>query len=78
MSRIPVCVEVVGVDRLLEATIEAIESTDPNWFFIGVQWHPEAETAAALDLQLFDCFIQASLRHSQPAGEKLKLHKVAA
>lgn len=64
--------------RCLDETIEAIESTDPNWFFLGVQWHPEAETAAALDLQLFDCFIQAALRHSQPAAEKPKLHKAAA
>lgn len=64
--------------RCLDETIEAIESTDPNWFFLGVQWHPEAETAAALDLQLFDCFIQAALRHGQPAAEKPKLHKAAA
>jgi len=46
-------------------TIEAIESTDPNWFCIGVQWHPEAETASALDLQLFDCFLQAATRGSR-------------
>jgi putative glutamine amidotransferase len=66
------CVKTLGKGlrvgaRCPDETIEAIESTDPDWFCIGVQWHPEAQTAAALDLQLFDCFIQASLRHSQPA-----------
>ncbi len=30
-----------------DGVIEAIESTDPNWFCVGVQWHPEAETASA-------------------------------
>jgi putative glutamine amidotransferase len=49
-----------------DGIIEAVESVDPNWFCIGVQWHPESETASALDLQLFECFIQACLRHAQP------------
>lgn len=46
--------------------IEAIEAADPHWFCLGVQWHPEAETAAALDLQLFDCFVQSAMRVSRP------------
>jgi putative glutamine amidotransferase len=49
-----------------DGIIEAIESVDPNWFCIGVQWHPESDTASALDMQLFECFIQACLRQSQP------------
>ncbi len=49
-----------------DGVIEAIESTDPNWFCIGVQWHPESDTATALDAQLFECFIQACLRQAQP------------
>jgi putative glutamine amidotransferase len=49
-----------------DGVIEAIEATDPNWFCVGVQWHPESETASALDLQLFECFVQACLRQSQP------------
>ena len=48
-----------------DGVIESIESTDPNWFCIGVQWHPESETASALDLQLFELFIQACLRQAQ-------------
>jgi putative glutamine amidotransferase len=53
-----------------DGVIEAIESTDPEWFCIGVQWHPEADTATALDLQLFECFVQACLR--EPAMGQAK------
>jgi putative glutamine amidotransferase len=49
-----------------DGVIEAVESTDPLWFCVGVQWHPESETASALDLQLFECFVQACLRQAQP------------
>jgi putative glutamine amidotransferase len=45
-----------------DGIIEAIEAVDANWFCIGIQWHPESETASALDMQLFECFIQACLR----------------
>jgi putative glutamine amidotransferase len=48
-----------------DGVIEAIETTDPNWCCIGVQWHPESETASALDTQLFECFLQACLRQGQ-------------
>jgi putative glutamine amidotransferase len=47
-----------------DGVIEAIESTRPDWFCVGVQWHPESETASALDLQLFECFAQACLRQA--------------
>jgi putative glutamine amidotransferase len=47
-----------------DGVIEAIEAVDPNWFCMGVQWHPEADTASALDMQLFECFLQASIRQS--------------
>jgi putative glutamine amidotransferase len=49
-----------------DGVIEAIEAVEPDWFCIGVQWHPEADTASALDQQLFECFVQASVRQSQP------------
>ena len=42
-----------------DGVIEAIEMTDPGWFCVGVQWHPESETASALDMQLLECFLQA-------------------
>jgi putative glutamine amidotransferase len=43
-----------------DGVIEAIESTDPNWFCLGVQWHPECDTAAKLDMQLFENFVTAA------------------
>jgi putative glutamine amidotransferase len=47
-----------------DGVIEAIESDDPDWFCLGIQWHPEADTASALDMQLFECFVQATTRES--------------
>lgn len=49
-----------------DGVTEAIEAIDPNWFCIGVQWQPECETASALDMQLFECFVQACARQGQP------------
>jgi putative glutamine amidotransferase len=49
-----------------DGVIEAVEAVDPNWFCVGIQWHPESESASALDMQLFECFIQACLRQAQP------------
>lgn len=49
-----------------DQVIEAIEATDADWFCVGVQWHPEAESATALDMQLFECLVQACLRE-EPA-----------
>jgi putative glutamine amidotransferase len=51
--------------RAPDGVIEAIETTDPTWFCIGVQWHPESETASALDMQLFESFIQACIKQAQ-------------
>ena len=33
-----------------DGVIEAYESVDDDWFCVGVQWHPESDTAAALDI----------------------------
>ncbi len=45
-----------------DGVIEAVENIDPTWFFIGVQWHPESDTATALDVQLFQAFLEACQR----------------
>jgi putative glutamine amidotransferase len=50
-----------------DGVIEAIETTDDTWFCLGVQWHPEAETASALDRQLFDNLVGAAIRFAEPA-----------
>src|SRR5262249_55475752 len=49
-----------------DGVIEAIETTDPNWFCIGVQGHPESENASALGMPPLQCFIQACLRQVEP------------
>jgi putative glutamine amidotransferase len=43
--------------RCPDGVVEAIESTMPDWFAIGTQFHPEADSASALDLRIFEEFI---------------------
>jgi len=43
--------------RSPDGVIEAIESEIEGWFAIGTQFHPEAETASALDAKIFEEFI---------------------
>lgn len=45
-----------------DGIIEAYESIEPGWYCTGVQWHPHSETASALDMQLFENFIQATAK----------------
>jgi putative glutamine amidotransferase len=53
--------------RAPDGVIEAIETTDESWFCVGVQWHPECDTASALDRQIFDCLVQAAAKYTEPA-----------
>lgn len=57
-----------------DGLIEAIESTDQGWFLVGVQWHPESDSASALDRQLFDGFVSACIGAEAPT---LRLVKAA-
>jgi putative glutamine amidotransferase len=43
--------------RCPDGVIEAIESTQPDWFAFGTQFHPESDSASALDLRVFEEFI---------------------
>ncbi len=43
--------------RCPDGVVEAIESTMPDWFAFGTQFHPEASTASALDMRIFEEFI---------------------
>jgi putative glutamine amidotransferase len=43
--------------RCPDGIVEAIESRNPDWFAIGTQFHPEADTASALDLRVFEEFV---------------------
>jgi putative glutamine amidotransferase len=46
-----------------DGVIEAYESAVENWFVLGVQFHPESHTASALDLQVFESFIEGCVQH---------------
>jgi putative glutamine amidotransferase len=43
--------------RCPDGVIEAIESTRDDWFALGTQFHPQSESASALDLRIFEEFI---------------------
>ena len=47
----------VTTARCPDGVIEAIESTMPDWFAFGTQFHPEADTASALDMRIFEEFL---------------------
>jgi putative glutamine amidotransferase len=38
--------------------IEGIESRDDDWFVVGCQFHPESPAASALDIRIFEEFIE--------------------
>jgi putative glutamine amidotransferase len=44
--------------RCPDGVIEAIESEMEDWFALGTQFHPEAESASALDIRIFGEFIE--------------------
>lgn len=46
--------------RCPDGVIEAIESVMDDWPAFGVQFHPEAEAATAIDGGLFECFIETA------------------
>ena len=43
--------------RAPDGVIEAIESAVEGWVAIGTQFHPEAESASALDVKIFEEFV---------------------
>lgn len=53
--------------RTNDGVVEAYESILDDWFVMGVQWHPENDTASRLDMQIFEVFVQAcdDLRRGQ-------------
>ncbi len=52
--------------KTLDGVVEAFESIDEDWFCLGIQWHPENDTASALDIQVFEAFLQACARRAEP------------
>ncbi len=44
--------------RCPDGVVEAIESEMGDWFALGTQFHPEADTASALDVRIFEEFVE--------------------
>jgi putative glutamine amidotransferase len=43
--------------RCPDGVVEAIESARDDWFAFGTQFHPESDSASALDLRIFEEFV---------------------
>jgi putative glutamine amidotransferase len=57
--------------RCPDGVIEAIESTMDDWLAFGTQFHPEGDSASALDLRIFEEFVAGI------TGEVLEVRMVA-
>jgi putative glutamine amidotransferase len=44
--------------RCPDGVVEAIESEMDDWFAVGTQFHPEADSASALDIRIFGEFVE--------------------
>jgi len=49
--------------RCADGVVEAVESNCPDWFVVGTQFHPENEASSALDMRIFEEFLD-SIRES--------------
>ena len=59
LARVPSAFRIVA--KSPDGVIEGVESTEPGWWMLGVQWHPEelTETAEPWDRSLFAAFANA-------------------
>ncbi len=57
----------------LDGVPEAIESTDPDWFAVGVQWQPASASASGLDIQVFRGLVDATQIKTLPMRRPQKL-----
>jgi putative glutamine amidotransferase len=53
--------------RCPDGVVEAIESVRDDWFALGTQFHPEADSASALDVRIFEEFISGITGVEAPA-----------
>jgi putative glutamine amidotransferase len=53
--------------RCPDGVIEAIESERPDWIAIGTQFHPENDAASALDVRVFEEFLDLIREPVAPA-----------
>jgi putative glutamine amidotransferase len=57
--------------RCPDGVVEAIESTSEDWFALGAQFHPQGDSASALDLRIFEEFVAGI------TGEVIEMRMVA-
>jgi gamma-glutamyl-gamma-aminobutyrate hydrolase PuuD len=72
------CYHHQGLDRIAaglrpvatadDGTVEAVESTGPDWF-VGVQWHPEEDAG---DLRLFRAHVDAARAYARGDGRSIQ------
>jgi putative glutamine amidotransferase len=58
--------------RCPDGVVEAIEYQAPGWFAFGTQFHPESDSATALDLRIFEEFI-AGITGEAVLSEEMRL-----
>jgi putative glutamine amidotransferase len=61
----------------MDGVIEAYESIDDHWWCLGVQFHPESESASALDMQVFEAFIDGCKEQYAPEILKFERRRAA-
>jgi putative glutamine amidotransferase len=54
--------------RCPDGVIEVIESLDDDWLAIGTQFHPESQSATALDIGIFREFVRGVVAQKQKQG----------
>lgn len=59
----------IATARCPDGVIEAIESEIPDWFAFGTQFHPEADSASALDGRIFEEFVDGIYDCQRAQGE---------
>jgi putative glutamine amidotransferase len=59
--------------RCPDGVIEAIESEMMDWFAVGTQFHPECAAASALDVRIFEEFIEGICAAKAQEAENLRL-----
>jgi putative glutamine amidotransferase len=60
--------------RAEDGVIEGVESDDPDWWMVGVQWHPEelTTTPEPWDRRLFAAFAEACRGRVSSASTSLQ------
>jgi gamma-glutamyl-gamma-aminobutyrate hydrolase PuuD len=64
--------------RALDGIIEAVETDDPQWFAIGVQWRPASASASGLDIQLFRGLVDAARQQVKSRRRRSRLVRTSA